>query len=145
MTAIEKSNDGLSPLPKLLISHGLPVLSGSNPQGKPSTKTTQGVPLPPPKKKKSTKQTSPAPPPPPPTKNKKKKTKKKTKNKTKTRTQRKNEKKKKKKRELSLRILPRRNRLLTSLYGEKARKAWPTATILNEIFEFSEIYVCQKY
>ena len=143
MTAIEKSNDGLSPLPKLLISHGLPVLSGSNPQGKPSTKTTQGVPLPPPPpKKKSTKQTSPAPPPPQKTK---KKNKKKTKNKTKTRTQRKNEKKKKKKRELSLRILPRRNRLLTSLYGEKARKAWPTATILNEIFEFSEIYVCQKY
>ena len=54
-------------------------------------------------------------------------------------------KKKEKKRELSLRILPRRTRLLTSLYGEKARKAWPTATILNEIFEFSEIYVCQKY
>ena len=55
------------------------------------------------------------------------------------------EKKKKKKRELSLRILPWRIRLLTSLHREKARKAWPTATILNEIFEFSEIYVCQKY
>ena len=53
--------------------------------------------------------------------------------------------KKEKKRELSLRILPRRTRLLTSLYREKARKAWPTATILNEICEFSEIYVCQKY
>ena len=142
MTAIEKSNDGLSPLPKLLISHGLPVLSGSNPQGKPSTKTTQGVPLPPPPKKKSTKQTSPAPPP---TKNKKKKTKKKQKTKQKQGPREKMKKKKKKKRELSLRILPRRNRLLTSLYGEKARKAWPTATILNEIFEFSEIYVCQKY
>ena len=38
--------------------------------------------------------------------------------------------KKKKKRELSLRILPRRTRLLTSLHREKARKAWPTATIL---------------
>ena len=40
------------------------------------------------------------------------------------------EKKRKKKRELSLRILPRRTRLLTSLHREKARKAWPTATIL---------------
>ena len=28
---------------------------------------------------------------------------------------------------------------------EKARKALPTATILKKIFEFSEIYVCQKY
>ena len=31
-------------------------------------------------------------------------------------------------------ILPRRTRLLTNLHKEKARKAWPTATILDEIF-----------
>ena len=53
MMAIEKSNHGLSPPPKLLISHGVPVLSGSNPQvvrnhlGSTTTPTT-----PPPKKKK---------------------------------------------------------------------------------------------
>ena len=82
--------------------------------------TTMGVPPPPPPRKKQT-QKSRTPP-----KKKKKK-------------------KKKKKRELSLRILPRRTRLFTSLYRVKARKAWPTATILYEIFEFSEIYVCQKY
>ena len=86
--------------------------------------------------------------PPPPKKKKKKK--KKSKEQTspaphKKKDPEKKRKKKEKKSELSLRILPRRTRLLTSLYGEKARKAWPTATILNEIFEFSEIYVCQKY
>ena len=53
MMAIEKSNHGLSPPPKLLISHGVPVLSGSNPQvvrnhlGSTTTPTTP----PPPKKK----------------------------------------------------------------------------------------------
>ena len=112
-------------------------------KGNPLRKPPREYHCPPPQKKRV--QNRPPPPPPPPPQKTKKKNKKKTKNKTKTRTQRKNEKKKKKKRELSLRILPRRNRLLTSLYGEKARKAWPTATILNEIFEFSEIYVCQKY
>ena len=60
---------------------------------------------------------------PPPKKKKKKKEKEK-------RPERKKREKKKKKRELSLRILPRRTRLLTSLHREKARKAWPTATIL---------------
>ena len=82
MTAIEKSNDGLSPLPKLLISHGLPVLSGSNPQV--VRKPPREYHYPPPqkkkkkKKKRSKEQTSPAPH-------------------KKRRTQRKNEKKKRKK------------------------------------------------
>ena len=66
MTAIEKSNDGLSPLPKLLISHGLPVLSGSNPQVVRKPPREYHYPPPPPKKKKKKKkkskeQTSPAP------------------------------------------------------------------------------------
>ena len=67
MTAIEKSNDGLSPLPKLLISHGLPVLSGSNPQVVRKPPREYHYPPPPPqkkkkkKKKKSKEQTSPAP------------------------------------------------------------------------------------
>ena len=106
MMAIEKSNDGLSPPPKLLISHGLPVLSGSNPQvvrNHPGSTTT---PTTPPKKAISDL---------PPTHTKNKKTKEK---------QKKNEdpeKKwgKKKKRELSLRILTRRTRLLTSLYWKR--------------------------
>ena len=131
MTAIEKSNDGLSPLPKLLISHGLPVLSGSNPQVVRKPPKEYHYPPPPPQKKKKKKKRVKNRPPPPPTK--------------KEGPREKRKKKKEKKRELSLQILPRRTRLLTSLYGEKARKAWPTATILNEIFEFSEIYVCQKY
>ena len=128
--AIENSNNGLSPPPKLLISHGLPVLSGSNPQvvRKPPRGTTTHPYPPPPEKKQF--RTSP---PPPQKKNNKKQ------------GPREKMEKKEKKGELSLRILPRRTRLLTSLYREKARKAWPTATILNEIFEFSEIYVCQKY
>ena len=97
MMAIEKSNDGLSPPPKLLISHGLPVLSGSNPQvvrNHPGSTTTP----PPPKKKaisnlpQHTKKQGP---------------------------REKKGKKKEKKRELSLRILPRRTRLLTSLYGKR--------------------------
>ena len=95
------------------------------------------TPPPPPPQKKKKKRLKNRPPPPPLKKQKEKKTKK-------NKDPEKNE-KNKKKRELSLRILPRRTRLLTSLYREKARKAWPTATILNEIFEFSEIYVCQKY
>ena len=81
-------------------------------------------------------------PPPPPRKKEKKQT---QKSRTPPQKTTKKKKKKKKKRELSLRILPRRTRLFTSLYRVKARKAWPTATILYEIFEFSEIYVCQKY
>ena len=99
MMAIGKSNDGLSPPPKLLISHELPVLSGSNPQvvrnhpGSTSTLTP-----PPPKKRQF--QTS-------------------HQHTKKTKTQRKMGEKKKKKRELSLRILPRRTRLLTSLYGKR--------------------------
>ena len=86
----------------------------------------------------------PTPPPPPPPHEKKKKNKPKNQGLPLKKRQKK-KKKKKKKRELSLRILPRRTRLFTSLYRVKARKAWPTATILYEIFEFSEIYVCQKY
>ena len=73
-----------------------------------------------PPKKKTTKRKDP-PRPPPPTKKRKKK-------KEKEKKQR--EKKDKKKKELSLRILPRRTRLLTSLHREKACKAWSTATIL---------------
>ena len=106
MMAIEKSNDGLSPPPKLLISHGLPVLSGSNPQvvrNHPGSTTTPTTP-PPPKKNKRQFRTSPQHT---------------QKNNKKTRTQRKNWKKREKKRELSLRILPRRTRLLTSLYGKR--------------------------
>ena len=139
MTAIEKSNDGLSPLPKLLISHGLPVLSGSNPQV--VRKPPREYHNPPPHKKKKKKKRLKNRPPPPPLKKQKEKKKKKKKK----QGPREKMKKKEEKREPSLRILPRRTRLLTSLYREKARKAWPTATILNEIFEFSEIYVCQKY
>ena len=102
MMAIGKSNDGLSPPPKLLISHELPVLSGSNPQvvrNHPGSTSTLTPPPPPPKKKKAISDL-------PPTQKK-------------TKTQRKMGEKKKKKRELSLRILPRRTRLLTSLYGKR--------------------------
>ena len=73
MMAIEKSNDGLSPPPKLLNSHGLPVLSGSNPQvvrnhpGSTTTPTTS----PPPQKKNKKKIGNFEPPP--NTKKKKKK------------------------------------------------------------------------
>ena len=77
--AIEKSNDGLYPPPKLLISHKLPVLSGSNHEV--AHVTTQGVPLPTPtpqknnnKKQKKQQQKRPAPYP-----KKKKKKEKKTK------------------------------------------------------------------
>ena len=107
---------------KLLISHRLPVLSGSNPEV--AYVTTQGVPLPPPphththpgkkdqEKKKRKKKEGAHPPPPPPHQKKKKK----------KRPKRPGE---KKKRELSLQILPRRTHLLTSLHREKARKPWP--------------------
>ena len=92
----------------------------------------------------------PLPPPPPQQKNNNKQTNKQTNKKIKTQKQgpprqKKKKKKKKKERDLSLRILPRRTRLLTSLHKEKARKAWPTATIIYEILIFIEIYVCQKY
>ena len=92
-----------------------------------------GVPLPTPTPHPPKKAISDLPPPPP----QKKKN-------NKNKGPREKMEKKEKKGELSLRILPRRTRLLTSLYREKARKAWPTATILNEIFEFSEIYVCRN-
>ena len=57
---------------KLLISHRLPVLSGSNPEV--AYVTTQGVPLPPPPTHTHTqeKKTSQPPPPSPPKKKKKK-------------------------------------------------------------------------
>ena len=54
MMAIEKSNNGLYPSPKLLISHGLPVFSGSNPQvvrKPPREYHYPSTPPPPPKKK----------------------------------------------------------------------------------------------
>ena len=40
---------------------------------------------------------------------------------------------------------PTEDPLVDEPLWEKARKAGPTATILNEMFEFSEIYICQKY
>ena len=83
----------------------------------------------------------PLPPPPHPPKKKPQKTKPQNKD-PETKKEKEN---KKKERELSLRILPRRTRLLTSLHREKARKAWPTASILNEIFIFIEFYICAKY
>ena len=97
--------------------------------------TTQGVPLPPlppPPPKKRQFRTSP---------NTKKKTK--TKN---TRTQRKNGEKKKRKKEGAIFVNPpSEDPLVDEPLWEKARKAWPTAAIHNEIFEFSGIYICQKY
>ena len=104
---------------KLLISHWLPVLSGSNPEM--AHVSTQGVPGPRTPKKKTTKRKDPPSHHPLPPKKKRKKKK------------GQERKRKEKKRELSLRILPRRTRLLTSLYREKARKAWPTATILMKL------------
>ena len=96
--------------------------------------TTQGVPLPPqpplPKKKQfwaSPQHTE------------------KNKTKKKTRTQRKNGEKKRKKEGAIFANPPSEDPLVDEPLWEKARKAWPTATILNEIFEFSEIYICQKY
>ena len=68
-----KSNN-VCPFPqKLLISHWLPVLSGSNPEM--AHVSTQGVPGPPTPKKKTTKRKDPPshnPLPPPPKKKKKK-------------------------------------------------------------------------
>ena len=104
MMAIEKSNDGLSPPPKLLISHGLPVLSGCNPQVVRNHPGSTTSPITPPQKKGNFE--------PPPTH-------KKTKQKKKQGPREKMGKKKEKKRELSLRILPRRTRLLTSPYGKR--------------------------
>ena len=59
-------------LPKLLISHWVPVLSGSNPET--ARVSTQGVPGPPPPtpKKKNNKKKRPTQTPPPPKKKKKK-------------------------------------------------------------------------
>ena len=110
---------------KLLIFQWLPVLSGSNPEL--AHVSTQGVAGPPtPKKKKQKEKIHPDSPPPLPKKKKKKR--------KRTREIKKEKKiKKKKKRELSLRILPRRTHLLTSLHREKARKAWRTATILMRL------------
>ena len=132
MMAIEKSNDGLSPPPKLLISHGLPVLSGSNHQ---MVRNHPGSLSPPPKllishglsvlsgsnpqvvRNHPGSTTTPTPPTKkatsdlPPTHTLKKKRKRKTREKM--------GKKEERKRELSLRILPRRTCLLTSLYGKR--------------------------
>ena len=130
MMAIEKSYDGLSPPPKLLISHGLPVLSGRNPQvvrNHPGSTTT---PTTPPQKKKGNLE-------PPPTQKKQKQ-----------KTQGPREKIGKKKRKKEGAIFanpPSEDPLVDEPLWEKARKAWPTAAIHNEIFEFSEIYICQKY
>ena len=127
MMAIEKSNDGLPHPQKLLISHELPVLSGSNHQvirNHPGSTTT---PTPPPKKKGNFR---------PPT-NKK--------NKTKKQGPREKWDKKEKKEGAIFENPPSEDPLVDEPLWEKARKAWPTATILNEIFEFSEIYICQKY
>ena len=65
--AIEKSNNGLSPPPKILISHGLPVLSGSNPQvvRTPPREYHYPTPPPPPKKKKKKKKEAISDLPPP--------------------------------------------------------------------------------
>ena len=127
MMAIEKSNDGLSPPPKLLICHGLPVLSGSNPQvvrNHPGSTTTPTTP-----QKKAISDL-------PPTHTKNKKTKKK---------QKKNEdpeKKWGKRKEGAIFANPSsEDPLVDEPLWEKACKAWPTATILNKIFEFSEIYI----
>ena len=133
--AIEKSNDGLSPPPKLLISHGLPVLSGSNPQvvrNHPGSNTTSTTPPPPPQKKKKKKGNFEPPP---------------THKKTKQKKQGPREKmgKKRKKEGAIFANPPLEDPLVDEPLWEKARKALPTATILNEIFEFSEINICQKY
>ena len=110
---------------KLLIFQWLPVLSGSNPEL--AHVSTQGVAGPPTPKKKKTKRKDPPRQPPPLPKKKKEKKKKDHRDKKRKKD------KKKKKRELSLRILPRRTHLLTSLHREKARKAWRTATILMRL------------
>ena len=132
MMAIEKSNDGLSPPPKLLISHGQPVLSGSSPQvvrNHPGSTTTPTTP------QKRQFRTSPQ---------HTQKTKKKKQKKKKKRGPR--EKWGEKKKEGAIFANPpSENPLVDEPLWEKARKAWPTATILNKIFEFSEIYICQKY
>ena len=91
--------------------------------------TTQEVPLPPPPTPPKKKAISDLP-----------QTKKK-----KTRTQRKNGGKKEKKEGAIFANPPSEDQLVDEPLWEKARKEWPTATILNEIFEFSEIYICQKY
>ena len=65
MTAIEKSNDGLSPLPKLLISHGLPVLSVVTLKWYENHPGSTTTPPPPPKKKKKEKKVKNRPPLPP--------------------------------------------------------------------------------
>ena len=126
MMAIEKS---LSPPPKLLISLGLPVLSVSNPQvvrNHPGSTTT-------PQKRQF--RTSPQ------HNNKKKKKKKKKK----TKDPEKKWGKKEKKEGAIFANPPSEDPLVDEPLWEKAHKAWPTAAILNEIFEFSEIYICQKY
>ena len=61
MVAIEKSNNGLSPPPKLLISHGLPVLSCSNPQVVRKPLSEYHYPPPPQKKTKQKKHFGPPP------------------------------------------------------------------------------------
>ena len=96
--------------------------------------TTQGVPLPPlpppPKKKKRQFRTSPQH---------------KKKQKQKTQGPREKRGKKRKKEGAIFANPPSEDPLVDEPLWEKARKAWPTAAIHNEIFEFSEIYICQKY
>ena len=132
MMAIEKSNDGLSPPSKLIISHGLPVLSGSNPQvvrNHPGSTTIPTTP-PPPAPQKRQFRTSPQH--------------KKNKNKKQKDPEKKWGKKEKKEGAIFANP-PSEDPLVDEPLWEKARKAWPTAAIHNEIFEFSEIYICQKY
>ena len=127
MMAIEKSNDGLSPPLKLLISHGLPVLSGSIPSSGTKPPREYHYPHYPPPPKKRQFRTSPN---------------------THKKQQQKNkdpEKKWGKKEGAIFANPPSEDPLVDEPLWEKARKAWPTATILNEIFDFSEIYICQKY
>ena len=98
--------------------------------------TTQGVPLP------------PLPPPPPQKKRQFRTSPQHTQKKQKQKTQGPREKMGKKKRKKEGAIFanpPSEDPLVDEPLWEKARKAWPTAAIHNEIFEFSEIYICQKY
>ena len=92
--------------------------------------TTQGVPLPPPPPPPTKKAISDLPP---------------TNKKTNKQEPREKMGKKRKKEGAIFANPPSEEPLVDEPLWEKARKEWPTATILNEIFEFSEIYICQKY
>ena len=95
--------------------------------------TTQGVPLP------------PLPPPRPPKKAISNLPPTQKKQKQKTKGPREKMGKKRKKEGAIFANPPSEDLLVDEPLWEKARKAWPTAAIHNEIFEFSEIYICQKY